>query len=159
MIEQKDNQIILTFPTADSATTFAAFLSSLFQVSGQPVPGNSEPPSTSQSIQDSPVPERSHHVVLTPEREEALFNQRQQGQTARQRVLRTQTTLRDGTLPFRALDEPPLPSGQVSPRQKAQAEGGFADGQPGVLPEAERRRGSRLRPVLTSEPSPQRSRN
>ena len=64
--------------------------------------------------------------------------------TPRQRLLRAQTTLRDGMLPFsRPTDQAPRPSAQPSPRMRAQAEGGFADGsgerparpfEPGVKP-------------------------
>ena len=154
MIEQDLNKLILTFPTPDSATTFAAFLQSLLQAS-QVVLVPSSPPSGQlpvlavDSLSPSPMetedflePRRSRHTVLTEERQEQLFNQRQQGQTQRQRLLRAQTTLRDGVLPFSRPDQAaPQSTGQPSPRIKAQAEGGFADG----LPEVGRK--SRLKPV------------
>ena len=166
MIEQQDRKLILTFPTPDSATTFATFLQSLFQIS-QPGTAISSPPFESSPeiksaldqppTQGSPEPEpsllpdqpqRLPHTVLTPERQDAIANQRSQGLTTHQRLLRAQTTLRDGVLPFSRPGEQPPPSGQPSPRQKAQQEGGFADGQPGVKPEEGRR--SRLRPVSLS---------
>ena len=187
MIEQQDRKLILTFPTADSATTFAAFLQSLLTVTASPQSSQSTdlasgvtslPPSgpsqeTAQPHLVSPEPEllpqvtfRSRHTVLTPERQEALFNQRAAGMSANQRLLRAQTTLRDGVLPFSKPGQPPQPTGQPSPRQKAALEGGFADGalrspdpqpkapalQPPVGPKAsaEEPRRSRLRPVLHS---------
>jgi hypothetical protein len=124
MIQQQDNQLVLTFPSPEAARAFAQYLATLLQ-SGK---GISVPPSESES--PSQEPRRSQHVVLTPERQEQLFNQRQSGQSTHQRILRAQTTLRDGTLPFKQLSAAPLASGQTSPRVKAQSEGGFADGQP-----------------------------
>ena len=159
MIEQQSNKLILTFPTPDSATIFANFLQSLLTVTASPQPSPSgesvnsgplsEPRPESAPAADSPAPElfRPRHVVLTPERQDQIFNQRQSGQSVHQRLLRAQTTLRDGVLPFRRVDQPPPPSGQPSPRQKAQQEGGFADGVAGVWPEAERRGKSQLRPA------------
>ena len=139
MIEQHNNQLILTFPTEASATTFAAFLATLLQNSN----ATPDPASAVSSGQ------RSQHTVLTDDRLEALFNQRQQGQTAHQRVLRAQTTLRDGVLPFSKPGEMPAPSGQPSPRQKAAQEGTFADG---AAPQGAGK--SRLRP---SSPQPSKS--
>ena len=121
MIEQHNNQITLTFPTEASATTFAAFLATLLQN-----PNQSATPDPASAVSSG---QRSQHTVLTDDRLEALFNQRRQGQTAHQRVLRAQTTLRDGVLPFSKPGEMPAPSGQPSPRQKAQQEGTFADGE------------------------------
>ena len=114
MIEQQE-QLILTFPTEASATTFAAFLATLLQT-----PNQSATPDPASDVSSG---QRSRHTVLTDDRLEALFNQRQQGQTAHQRVLRAQTTLRDGVLPFSKPGEMPPPSGQPSPRQKAAAGG------------------------------------
>lgn len=159
MIEQNNNQLILTFPTADSATTFAAFLRSLFNLSPGAEPAAVSSPASGllpvplpTPTPDSPEPVRSRHAVLTPERQDQLFNQRQQGETSHQRILRAQTVLRDGALPFRALQQAPRPSGQASPRMRAQAEGGFADGS-GDLPEAGRRK-TRLRASsISPEPS------
>jgi hypothetical protein len=141
MIEQNLNKLILTFPTADSATTFAVFLQSLLTVSASPQPSQStheiseppfeqspEPTQVPPSTPVSPEPRRSRHAVLTEERQEQLFNQRQAGQTQHQRQLRAQTTLRDGVLPFSKPGAQPQPSGQPSPRQRAQQEGTFADG-------------------------------
>ena len=160
MITQQQNVLTLTFPTTDSATTFATFLKALFQPSEEsaissppsglsPALDRSTSPilsSPQPSILDSLEQKRSQHTVLTDERLEALFNQRQQGQTQHQRLLRAQTTLRDGVLPFSKPGETPAPSGQPSPRQRAQQEGGFADGQADP-PEVERRKKSRLQPV------------
>ena len=167
MIEQQDRKLILTFPTPDSATTFATFLQSLFQIS-QPGAAISSPPfesspeiksaldqpPTQGSLEPEPSllpdqPQRLPHTVLTPERQDAIANQRANGLTTHQRLLRAQTTLRDGVLPFSRPGQAPPPTGQPSPRQKAALEGGFADGQPGVKPEEGRRR-SRLRPVFLS---------
>jgi len=172
MIEQRENKLILTFPTADSATTFAVFLESLVRPSqpssNQPSqqgpeifappsgqsPESSNLPPSEQATFSVPVtpafpePARSRRVVLTPERQDQLSAQREAGLTSHQRQLRAQTTLRDGTLPFRALQQPPQPSGQESPRMKAGREGGFADGS-GAQPEAGRRK-SRLVPVRQS---------
>ena len=139
MIEQHNNQLILTFPTEASATTFAAFLATLLQ----------NPNATPDPALDVSSGQRSQHTVLTDDRLEALFNQRQQGQTAHQRVLRAQTTLRDGVLPFSKPGEMPAPSGQPSPRQKAAQEGTFADG---AAPQGAGK--SRLRP---SSPQPSKS--
>src|ERR1700722_20340450 len=128
MIEQQSNKLVLTFPTEDSATTFAVFLATLLQSNSQG-PEISEPLSGSLS-QASPEPGRSRHTVLTDERLEALSRQRESGQTRQQRILKAQVTLRDGTLPFRQLESAPSPTGQPSPRQRAQQLGGFADGAP-----------------------------
>ena len=143
MIEQNQNKLVLTFPTTESATTFAAFLQSLFN---QPVEISEQPFDRSQaSPQDSPEPNRSRHVVLTPERQEQLFNQRQEGMTTHQRLLRAQTTLRDGVLPFSKPGQAaPRPTGQASPRQKAALEGTFADG---VV-----QRKTKLRPTAPNPP-------
>ena len=168
MIEQRENQLILTFPNKDSATTFATFLATLLQ--RQPAHDSSEPPSDLPqpllpeipvSLEPGPLPAqmfRSKHTVLTDERLEALSRQREQGLTQHQREIRAQTTLRDGVLPFSKPGETPAPSGQASPRQKAQKDGGFADG--AALPEAERR--SKLRPVhlrTVLQPSPRPSKS
>jgi hypothetical protein len=166
MIEQQSNKLVLTFPTPDSATTFAVFLQSLLTVTASPQPSpsalaTSEPVLESHQESapgaDFPAPVRSRHVVLTPERQDRIFNQRQSGQSAHQRLLRAQTTLRDGVLPFSRPGQPPPPTGQPSPRQKAQQEGGFADGRAGVWPEAERRGRSQLRPVDPPSPPPLKS--
>ena len=166
MIEQQANKITLTFPTPDSATTFAAFLQSLFQISPLDPAISSPPfesfpetksvpvqPPTLASLELVPSllpdqPQCLPHTVLTSERQDAIANQRSQGLTTHQRLLRAQTTLRDGVLSFSRPGEQPPPSGQPSPRQKAALEGGFADGQPGVRPEEGRR--SRLKPVFLS---------
>src|SRR6185437_6880983 len=134
MIEQQNNKLTITFPTADSATTFATFLATLLQPSPAPaisVPLSEPSQPSNLEIQDSLEPElsRSRHTVLTPERQDQLASQREQGLTAHQRLLRAQTTLRDGALPFRKLSSTPSPTGQPSPRIRAQQEGGFADGQ------------------------------
>jgi hypothetical protein len=196
MIEQQGNKLVLTFQSDQAATAFAQFLSTLLTLPGCR-PGREGPGQPSQAGQTAPLasatssppsapsletmPARdpdqtssqppslllSRHAVLTPERQDQLFLSRQSGQTAHQRLLRAQTTLRDGVLPFSRPGEPPPPSGQPSPRQRAAQQGGFADGS-GEQPEAERlaarglarRRGSRLRPVLPvplplpSQPSP-----
>ena len=155
MIEQHNNQLILTFPSEASATTFSAFLRSLLS----PEHATSVPPSglfpdnhppVSQEQELSPAQLfRSRHTVLTPERQDQIFNQRQAGQGAHQRLLRAQTTLRDGVLPFSKPGEMPPPSGQPSPRQKAAQEGTFADG---AAPQGAGK--SRLRP---SSPQPSKS--
>ena len=145
MIEQHNNQLILTFPTEASATTFAAFLATLLQTPSQ-TPSQNATPDPALDVSSG---QRSQHTVLTDDRLEALFNQRQQGQTAHQRVLRAQTTLRDGVLPFSKPGEMPAPSGQPSPRQKAAQEGTFADG---AAPQGAGK--SRLRP---SSPQPSKS--
>ena len=155
MIEQNGQILTLTFPTVDSATTFAAFLATLLQPTSLPANGTSEPlfgqPPVAESdqlsqmpTQVSPVQNRSRHTVLTDERLEALSNQRQNGMTAHQRLLRAQSTLRDGVLPFSKPGQAPQPTNQPSPRMRAQTEGTFADGS-GVLPEAERRKRSQLK--------------
>lgn len=123
MIEQNNSSLLISFQTTEEATAFAQFLQTLL------VPGTYAPPSESP-LQDSPAPNYSRHVLLTPERQEQLFNQRQNGQSTHQRILRAQTTLRDGVLPFSKPGQTPAPSGQTSPRMKAQQQGGFADGSP-----------------------------
>jgi hypothetical protein len=139
MIEQHESQLILSFPSPEAARAFAQFLAILLPTS-QPASAISEPPSDQSPLTDpsptpaSPEPAHSRHVVLTDERQEQLFNQRAAGLTQHQRLLRAQTTLRDGVLPFRALAQSPQPSGQESPRIRAQQEGGFADGRPEVKP-------------------------
>ncbi len=157
MIEQQANQLVLTLPSPEAAQTFAQFLRSLLGS------GTSEPVSESSlgaaeaPSQPASQPSRSRHAVLTPERQEALYNQRAEGRTSRQRLLRAQTTLRDGVLPFSRPGDQPQPTGQPSPRIRAAQEGGFADGS-GEQPEAARRAGrqpSRLRPV-PSQPFPAR---
>jgi hypothetical protein len=159
MIEQSGNKLILTFPTADSATTFANFLQSLFRISPLD-PAISSPPFEPSlespgeiPVLDSPElesslfpdqPQRLPHTVLTPERQDAIASQRANGLTTHQRLLRAQTTLRDGVLPFSRPGQAPPPTGQPSPRIKAQQEGTFADG---VVPlEAERK--GKLRPIF-----------
>ena len=168
MITQQQNVLTLTFPTTDSAKTFAAFLRSLLNLQG---PETSSPPSEPLQAQDSLAPQRSRHTVLTPERMDQIAEQRASGQSANQRILRAQTQLRDGVLPFSKPGAVPPPSGQPSPRILAQQQGRFADGAPkepalrakpdpqpqvdgGDPPEAERR-GSRLRisPSPSQQPS------
>ena len=164
MIEQIANKLVLTFPTPDSATTFANFLQSLVTITASPQQPSLPAPGTfglpfepSQEIRPVQAPDptetpaflapaRSRHTVLTPERQDQIFLQRASGQTAHDRLLRAQTTLRDGVLPFSRPGQVPQPSGQPSPRIRAQTEGGFADGS-GAEPEAERRKGRRLRPA------------
>ena len=150
MIEQQGTQLLISFPTSEEAQTFARVLDLLFKMQISPhEPAISGPPSESPQP-DSPEPVRSHRVLLTPERQEQLFNQRQQGQSARQRIQNAQTTLRDGVLPFSKPGEAPRPTSQPSPRMR----GVFADGgaapvgpkAPGVQPEVGRR--SKLRPVV-----------
>lgn len=181
MIEQHSNQLTLTFPSPEAAAAFARFLTTLPQSSplssppagaisslpSEPYPETRPaadldltanlpaPPSSTPPPPPAPPTTRSRHVLLTPERQDQLFNQRQSGQTAHQRLLRAQTTLRDGVLPFSRPGQPPPPSGQPSPRLRAQQEGGFADGAPGVWPEAERRGRSQLRPVPMPLSSPE----
>ena len=137
MIEQLNNQLLISFPTPEEAATFAKVLELLFKMSAASQNAIPDPASDVSSGQ------RSQHTVLTDDRLEALFNQRQQGQTAHQRVLRAQTTLRDGVLPFSKPGEMPAPSGQPSPRQKAAQEGTFADG---AAPR------SKLRPAASKQP-------
>ena len=161
MIEQRENQLLISFPDEPSATAFGQFLSVFFRpvpptgplAMGDPfapvtsvLPSELSPDPVDQSapsIPDSPALGRSRHVVLTPERQDQLFNQRQSGQSAHQRLLRAQTTLRDGVLPFSRPGETPQPTGQPSPRMRAAAEGGFADGAPGV---------PALRPAVPADP-------
>ena len=146
MIEQLNNQLLISFPTPEEAATFAKVLELLFKMS---VTNQSTTPDPASVVSSEPLSGRSQHTVLTDDRLEQLFNQRQQGQTAHQRVLRAQTTLRDGVLPFSKPGEMPAPSGQPSPRQKAAQEGTFADGE--GHPAAGK---SRLRP---SSPQPSKS--
>jgi hypothetical protein len=156
MIEQRENQLVLSFPTPEAARAFAQFLTTLVNLHD---PGISVPPSglfpeipqVSQEPELSPAQLfRSRHTVLTPERQDQIFNQRQAGQGAHQRLLRAQTTLRDGVLPFSKPGSVPQPTGQPSPRQKAAAEGTFADGAP---------EGRALRPTVSADPvGPRRSR-
>lgn len=178
MIEQQNNLLLISFPSPEAATQAkrwmeVAVLPWLPMVS-QPAPDSSVPPSVQPQEQQLPTPafpeqNRSRHVLLTDERLEQLSHQRTSGQTSHQRLLRAQTTLRDGTLPFSKPGQAPQPSGQASPRQRAQAEGGFADGalavRPRVAPqlapqlgrpkadgEAGQRKKSQLRPVPSSQP-------
>ena len=149
MIEQQGTQLLISFPTPEAAaqakrwmeTAVVPWLPMISQT-----PNQSATPDLASAVSSG---QRSQHTVLTDDRLEALFNQRQQGQTAHQRVLRAQTTLRDGVLPFSKPGEMPAPSGQPSPRQKAQQEGTFADGE--GHPAAGK---SRLRP---SSPQPSKS--
>ena len=99
MIEQQNNQLVLSFPTPEAARAFAQFLTTLVNLL---VPASSGQPSAlePQTQPDFQGQARSQHVVLTEERQEQLFNQRQNGQSAHSRLLRAQTTLRDGVLPF-----------------------------------------------------------
>jgi hypothetical protein len=131
MIEQHDSSLTISFPSPEAAAAFKGYLETLIAlvkvVPSLLAPDSSVPPSENPQL-DSPAPTRSQHVVLTPERQEQLFNQRQNGQSTRQRIQNAQTTLRDGVLPFSRPGETPAPSGQQSPRQRALAEGGFADG-------------------------------
>jgi hypothetical protein len=164
MIEQRENQLVMTFPSAEAAQAFHLFLQSLLAprepgtsaLSSELLQGTDPPPPPPSSD-----PPRSCHTVLTPERQDALAQQRELGLTSRQRLLRAQTTLRDGTLPFsRPTGQPPPPSSQDSPRIRAARQGGFADGAPeaglvalGTRPIAlpqEPQRGSRLRSVPPS---------
>jgi hypothetical protein len=152
MIEQDYNKLTLTFPSKEAATQAkqwieVAVLPWLAMVS-QPASVTFGPPSEPSPAMEpaqATEPIRSHHVVLTDERLDQLYQQRQSGQTSRQRLLRAQATLRDGVLPFsRPGAEPPPPSGQESPRMRAEREGGFADGE---APQPSARKGSRLRPA------------
>ena len=169
MIEQHNNQLVVTLPTSEAAAAFSQFLATLFQPhepSGDA--GNSEPLSApyqpvgenTAPAPPSPPPFRSRHTILTPERQDQIAQQRASGQSANQRLLRAQTTLRDGVLPFSRPGSPPPPTNQPSPRQRAAAEGGFADGS-GEEPELERKlgralpgKGSHLRPVQPAVPQP-----
>jgi hypothetical protein len=171
MIEQQNNLLLISFPTPEAAAQAkrwmeVAVLPWLPMVS-RPASEISGPPfdPSPPPLPASPEPVRSRHVVLTDERLEQLSKQRESGQTRHQRLLKAQATLRDGTLPFRVLEQPPQPSGQASPREKAQREGGFADGLPqaaalrpqadGAVPLEAGRKRSRLRPVpLSLKPSP-----
>lgn len=167
MIEQQNNLLLISFPTPEAAAQAmrwmeAAVVPWLPMISQSAVPATSGPLSelSPALTPDSPEPVRSRRTVLTPERQEQIANQRASGMTAHQRLLRAQTTLRDGVLPFSRPGQTPAPSGQPSPRMRAQQEGGFADGQEGVLPlrvpvpqEAERRQRSRLRPSPSQPPS------
>ena len=141
MIEQRENQLVLSFPTPEAARAFAQFLTTLVSQSALEVPASvasSDPPSEHQ---------RSNHVLLTDDRLEQLSNQRAQGLTAHQRLLRAQSTLRDGVLPFSKPEQyTPVPTNQPSPRMRAQQEGGFADGAPVV------QRKTRLRPAASKLP-------
>jgi len=169
MLEQNGQILTLTFPTVDSATTFAAFLATLLQSTNSPAPAISSPPSgqlpdpAQPPIQDSLEPRRSRHTVLTEERMDQIANQRAQGLTTHQRLLRAQSTLRDGVLPFSKPGQVPQSTGQPSPRMRAQTEGTFADGLPqaaalrlavpagadaAVPPDQERKR-SQLRPAAS----------
>jgi hypothetical protein len=177
MIEQRDNQLVMTFANEQQAISFKNYLETLMalvKVANLLEPGTSAPSSellqgSSQQPPSPPTapplpsdPPHSRHTVLTPERQDALARQRELGLTSRQRLLRAQTTLRDGTLPFsRPTDQPPPPSSQESPRIRAARQGGFADGAPAAGPIArpaarladqpeQARRGSRLRPVPPS---------
>jgi hypothetical protein len=149
MIEQRENQLVMTFPSAEAAQAFHLFLQSLLAprepgtsaLSSELLQGTDPPPPPPSSD-----PPHSRHTVLTPERQDALSRQRELGLTSRQRLLRAQTTLTDGVLPFRNLETPPEPSGQESPRIRAARQGGFADGS-GARPEPAPRRGSQLRLV------------
>jgi len=168
MIEQRENQLLISFPSAEAAARAKQWMEAAvvpwLPVISRLETGTSSPPSepspeappSSPAEPFSPLtPPRSRHTVLTEERQAAISLQREAGQTSHQRLLRAQTTLRDGVLPFsRPGQTPPQPTGQPSPRQRAAKEGGFADGS-GAQPEAERR-GSRLRPVPPSQPSPER---
>lgn len=147
MIEQQQNRLTLTFPTEESATTFAAFLRSLFSPAALETsePPFGLPPEPQPQTPDSLAPARSRRTVLTDDRLEQLSQQRAQGLTAHQRLLRAQATLRDGVLPFSKPGQVPAPTGQDSPRIRAQQEGGFADGQPGAHQ-------SKLRPVDQTKP-------
>jgi len=159
MIEQQNNLLLISFSSPEAAAqakmwmeiAVVPWLSMVSQTGA-----SSEPPSDQSHFplpsptetKDSLEPSRSRHVVLTEERQEQLFNQQQQGMTAHQRVLRAQTTLRDGVLPFsKPGQQSPQPSGQPSPRQKAAQEGGFADGRP-----EGRVRGSKMKPQASPKP-------
>lgn len=160
--DRATRESIATFlPSPEAARAFAQFLTTLTDLRGpdNSVPPSDLPPQNTQVIPASPEQNRSRHVLLTDERLEQLSHQRTSGQTSHQRLLRAQATLRDGTLPFSKPGQAPQPSGQVSPRQRAQAEGGFADGAapvgpkaPQLVPEAGRRKRSQLRPVAPAMP-------
>jgi hypothetical protein len=173
MIEQRDNQLLLTFPSPAAARAFAQFLQTVLPVSPASPAEAAEASATYSPVSESGqqqgqlhppspfLPPR--HVILTEERQAALSLQRELGQTSRQRQLRAQTTLRDGVLPFRKLEGTPPPSGQVSPRLRAQQEGGFADGsgpEPRIQPSLPQqfvqplalKSVSKLRPVRPSQP-------
>lgn len=158
MIEQQDEKLILTFPSAELARlafrcieTALGMWSMLRASTEAPksAPG-SAPPSEPSPPSESSKP---RHLVLTPERQDGIFNERTQGMTAHQRMLRAQATLRDGAMPFRQLASAPSPSGQSSPRLRAQQEGGFADGNGTVdrMPEPPPPK-SKLRPVAPRRP-------
>lgn len=156
MIEQQNNLLLISFPSPEAAASFKAPLEALLRLTNLLEPAIFVPLSgqSPQSLPDSPEPYHSRHVLLTDERLEALSRQRESGQTRHQRLLRAQTALRDGALPFsKPGQQAPAPSGQPSPRIKAQAEGGFADG----APEAGRKRKSQLKPVLSPSQPPSRS--
>ena len=125
MIEQRDNQLLISFPSPEEAATFAKVLELLFKMKNQNEPASSDPLFESRP-QDSQEPNRSRHTVLTDDRLEQLSRQRESGQTQHQRLLRAQSTLRDGVLPFSKPGETPQSTGQMSPRMK----GVFADGEP-----------------------------
>lgn len=155
MIEQKENQLLLTFPSPEAAAAFAQYLSTLTQP--PPLSASEPSPPSASSPPADPLDSlpRSRHILLTPDRQEAIFNQRAAGMTTHQRLLRAQTTLRDGELPFRQLPTPPPPSGQPSPRLRAAQEGGFADGNGRAdrMPAAGARAGA-TKPALPLQPSP-----
>ena len=151
MIEQLNNQLLISFPTPEAAAQAKRWMEIAvlpwLPIVSQTPNQSATPDPALDATGPGPVAssgQRSQHTVLTDDRLEALFNQRQQGQTAHQRVLRAQTTLRDGVLPFSKPGEMPPPSGQPSPRQKAAQEGTFADG------EVVHR--SRLRPAASKQP-------
>lgn len=145
MIEQQNNQLLLSFPSPEAARAFAQFLTTLVNLPASATFGlPSDQSQGPETLQDSPEPGRSRHVVLTEDRMDQIFNQRASGQASHQRLLRAQTTLRDGVLPFSKPGNVPSPSGQPSPRQKAQQEGTFADG---GLPKA-----AALRPLRSPDP-------
>ena len=154
MIEQQGTQLLISFPTEQAAASFKGYLETLLALTALlQTPNPNAAPDPASDVSSG---QRSQHTVLTDDRLEALFNQRQQGQTAHQRVLRAQTTLRDGVLPFSKPGEMPAPSGQPSPRQKAAQEGGFADGAtgPGSVAGHPAAGKSRLRPAF---PQPSKS--
>jgi hypothetical protein len=168
MIEQRDNQLLLTFPNPEAARVFAQFLATLKTLTNFQEPATSAPPSASsppasqsasnEEIQppqppqppqpSSPPPPRSRHTILTDERLESLYRQREQSLTQHQRLLKAQTTLRDGVLPFSKPGETPPPSGQPSPRLKALEEGGFADGAQGEASQQSGKQTARKRSLL-----------
>ena len=128
MIEQRGTQLLISFPTEQAASQARQWMEMavipwlpMVSQQQQPPVASSEPPSGQQ---------RSNHVLLTDDRLEQLSNQRAQGLTAHQRLLRAQSTLRDGVLPFsKPGQQAPQPTNQPSPRMRAQQEGGFADGE------------------------------